>query len=237
MVILGSNSNNMKIRRMTTNRIVALLCTVTLVWACTSKPGDQQVKASIEMNLKKDTVEVCKVKYIQSSDTIHDIALLILNDDTVFKTKDYYTKVEFVDFNHDGCADIKASVRAGESGLCELYLFDGETKRFREVKNVFANPEAITNTKYYYSYERIGCSDNFWQSYLFEIRDFEVIPLGVIYGKACGESDDGILIHTIDELEEEKLFKKLPITIIGNEYSDKWDFIQKYWTKNYSSYL
>src|SRR5690606_29469798 len=96
-----------------------------------------------------------------------------------------------------------------------------------------------TNPKYYFSYHRAGCADMNWVSDLFFIKNYKTIHIGQIYGKGCDanikEEPQIIEIYRIIDNadDKEKLIEKLPYLENIPDFSDKWDFIKKYWENNY----
>lgn len=154
--------------------------------------------------------------------------------------------IEFPDFNRDGCTDIEL-VYGGNNFYYYLYLFDTASKVFKYVENFDYFPAAVqlkANAKYYYSYHRAGCADFNWVSDFFAIENYKAIHLGHIYGKGCDyegstEPPPVIEIYTVaNEREgEEKLLQKLPYYKNIPVFADKWDFIEKYWNKNYRRFI
>ena len=149
--------------------------------------------------------------------------------------------IKYPDFNKDGNADILLDY-IGNNSTYFLYLFDPLTNKFREIENYSKFPDAIqlkTNSKYYYSYRRTGCADMNWVSDFFKIQNFKIIHLGHIDGQGCDfeikENPQVIKIYKVTDNKEEngKLVEKLPYLKFIPEFGDKWDFIEKYWNKNY----
>lgn len=149
--------------------------------------------------------------------------------------------IQYIDFNRDKSRDILLTY-IGNNPTYFLYLFDNKTNTFRNVKGFDRFPDAIqlkANSKYYYSYHRAGCADLNWVSDLFQIVNFKTIQVGHIYGKGCDfeikQNPQVIEIYKIDNNDEknEKLIAKLSYLRYIQNFEDKWDFIEKYWNKNY----
>jgi hypothetical protein len=149
--------------------------------------------------------------------------------------------LEYIDFNKDKSKDILLTYM-GNNPTYFLYLFDNKTNSFKDVKGFGKFPEAIqlkTNSKYYYSYHRAGCADLNWVSDLFVIDNFKAIQKGHIYGQACvyevKTNPQIIEIYKIINNNEnnKKVIGKLPLLKYIPNFGDKWDFIEKYWNKNY----
>jgi hypothetical protein len=127
-----------------------------------------------------------------------------------------------------------------------LYLFDKVNNVFKYVEGFErfpASQQLKTNPKYYFSYHRAGCADLNWVSDLFYIQNFKTIHIGHIYGKGCDadlkEEPQVIEVYKISDnnSDNEKLFEKLPYQRNVPEFGDKWDFIKRYWQKNYSKFI
>lgn len=152
--------------------------------------------------------------------------------------------VEFPDFNKDGYMDILLTY-IGNNPTYFLYLFDSITKTFKNIKGYMKYPDAIqlkANSKYYYSYHRAGCADMDWISDLFKIVNFKIIHVGHIYGQGCDfevkENPQIIEIFKVinNDDNNSKLISKLPYLKYIPHFGDKWDFIEKYWNKNYQRF-
>lgn len=149
--------------------------------------------------------------------------------------------VEFVDFNKDENIDILFSYM-GNNPSYVIYLFDKSSNEFKNLKGYDRFPEAIqlkTNPKYYYSYHRAGCADLNWVSDLFYIDNFKTIHIGQIYGYGCEKENPQIIeVYKVfeDNDEYKKEIEKLPYLKNIPDFGDKWDFIEKYWNKNYKKF-
>lgn len=152
--------------------------------------------------------------------------------------------VEFTDFNKDGNSDILFTYM-GNNPTYEIYLFDKTTNDFKYLKGFDRFPEAVqieTNPKYYFSYQRAGCADMNWISDLFYIDNFKTIHIGHIYGQGCDfelkENPQIIEIYMVfeDNEENKKEIEKLPYLKNIPDFGDKWDFIERYWNKNYGKF-
>jgi hypothetical protein len=81
-----------------------------------------------------------------------------------------------------------------------------------------------------------------WVSDLFRINDFKIIQPGHIDGQGCDfevkENPQVVKIYkaTNNNEEKSKLIEKLPYLKFIPEFGDKWDFIEKYWNKNYAKF-
>ena len=153
--------------------------------------------------------------------------------------------LKFPDFDNDGNKDIMLTYM-GNNFTYYLYLFDKVNNVFKYVEGFErfpASQQLKTNPKYYFSYHRAGCADLNWVSDLFYIQNFKTIHIGHIYGKGCDadlkEEPQVIEVYKISDnnSDNEKLFEKLPYQRNVPEFGDKWDFIKRYWQKNYSKFI
>ena len=82
-----------------------------------------------------------------------------------------------------------------------------------------------------------------WESYLSKIENYKLVLLGYIHGQGCDfrvkENPQVIKIYKILNKgnNQKKLIKKLPYLKYIPKFDEKWDFIENYWTKNYSSFI
>lgn len=152
--------------------------------------------------------------------------------------------LKFPDLDKDGNKDIMLTYM-GNNFTYGLYLFDKTKNIFKFVEGFDRFPEAIqlkTDPKYYYSYHRAGCADLNWISDLFYIHNFKSVHIGQIYGKGCDadlkEEPQAIEIYKVigNNDDNEKIISKLPYKKNIPEFSDKWDFIKRYWERNYSKF-
>jgi hypothetical protein len=191
---------------------------------------------------RKDTITINGQKYIQilSTEKEQFNCLISLSGDTVVKSEDYYKSAEYIDINEDGDKDIRVYVISNTPNQCDNYLYDKTHKTFRNIENCDLDIKKINGKNLYYSYNSTGCSDMNWESYLSEIVDYKLIHLGHIEGQGCDyntkETPQVIEIYKITnpDNEEKTLIEKLPYKKNIPKFDDKWNFIERYWTKNYS---
>ncbi|AYL96491.1 hypothetical protein [Mucilaginibacter celer] len=148
-------------------------------------------------------------------------------------------EMKFIDFNKDGYKDILIQYVSNTPNDNNLYLYNKHRHNFIEVNNFrnFAYAAGLGSNNLYYSYERAGCGDLNWNSYLFKIVNFQAIPIGFISGLGCnGDEKMGIFIFKINRTKE-KLIREYPIDKIDKYKSYKWGFIKQYWKTNYRKFL
>jgi hypothetical protein len=190
----------------------------------------------------KDTLIINHQRLIRTMKDGRFQSLSTLSGDTILKDVGYYSNVEFIDINADGYKDIRAFVVSNTPNQCENYLFNKEKMAFQLLLNCDLNIRLIRGTNYYYSYNRAGCADLNWESYLSRIENFKLVPVGYIYGQGCDfevkENPQEILIYKITNpfAETKILVRKLPYTKYIPTFGDKWNFIASYWQKNWRTF-
>lgn len=150
------------------------------------------------------------------------------------------TNSSFPDLNSDGYADLRIHYQERQPSSI-VYLYAPESKTFR-ILSGFSNYPAATRlasfTKYFYSYDSIGCNGMNWTSVLFRIEGYHTIPLARMVGKGC---DDnllenprliGIYKETHDNNQSEQLVTKLPYLQNIPKQANKPAFIANYWKRN-----
>lgn len=151
---------------------------------------------------------------------------------------------ECIDFDKDNNIDILLTY-IGNNSSYSLYLFDKSENQYKLLEGYDRFSEAIqlkANPKYYYSYQRAGCADLNWVSDLFYIDNFRTIHIGHIYGQGCNfevkENPQIIEIYKVLENNEKNKqeIEKLPYLKNISEFKDKWNFIEKYWNRNYGKF-
>ncbi|HEX7845434.1 MAG TPA: hypothetical protein VF476_06485 [Chitinophagaceae bacterium] len=200
----------------------------------------QQHNADTSFPINKQTfkIQTREINADQITLTIYRNAKIIMVD-TI--ESDGLSGLKFPDFDKDGNKDIMLTYM-GNNFTYNLYLFDKTKNVFRFVKGFDrfpASQQLKANPKYYFSYHRAGCADMNWVSDIFYIADFKTIHIGQIYGKGCDadikKEPQIIEIYKIIGNTEDKatLIEKLPYLKHIPNFGDKWDFIKKYWEKNY----
>lgn len=195
-----------------------------------------------EYPLVIDTLKIDSQKFIVIQNDPRDyrrmnLSILDNKNDTIYVHDGFATNgFEFEDFDANGILDIRLLQITNVGGISELISYDKLQKKFKPVKNFenFPEPKRIKKTNYWISYHKSGCADINWGSELFTIRNFEAIKLGEIEGLGCeGEKENGIFVYKTRNESRVKMYseKRKP-----GYYSDKWDFIEKYWNKNYLSF-
>ena len=163
-------------------------------------------------------------------------SLVFLSGDTILKNQDYYFQVEFLDINGDGYKDIRAFVFSSTPNACENYFFDKEKKTFRYIENCDLDIQLIKGTKYFYSYDAIGCGDSYWESHLLKIENWREKDIGSIDARGCGGKDNGISIYKLHG-DTSRLIKRISIRTLEKYKNNKFGFIKDYWTRNWVNFV
>lgn len=201
-----------------------------------SNKTSNKVKTQFK-EIKSDILPVNNLKFTikQFKEENLSFSLIILNEkfDTIYKHNDFIDEYKIIDFNGDGYQDIELDYISNIPGIIDVLIFDKKKKFFFIIDNLqdFPSPQKINKTNYFYSYHRSGCADYNWDSDLFYISNYKCFKIGNISGRGCGyEERNGIFINKIvNEKEVEINWIKRD----SGYYNDKWEFIEKYWTKNY----
>ena len=216
-------------------RALIFILLLLLSAVCKSQ-GDKTLKQT------KDTLILNHQKFIRTLKDKKLQSLTTLSGDTVLKDGDYYSDVKFVDINADGYKDIRAFVFSNTPNQCENYLYDKRKRGFILLEDCDLDIQLLKGTKYYYSYNRAGCADMNWESYLSKIENYKLVSLGYINGQGCDfqvkENPQVIEIFKISntDIDQKKLVKKLPYLKYIPKFEDKWDFIKNYWKMNWRTF-
>lgn len=239
-------------------KIVFLLATILLISCNSDKQADKTVEKPNTKPAKNnaktkadtgetyplliDTLKINSQKFIVVQNHPRDkrqmnLSIVNSNNDTIYTHDTYATNgFKFEDFDNNGILDIRLYQVTNVGGISELVFYDTKSKKFKAVEDFYSFPEPtkIKNTKYWFSYHPSGCGDVNWGSELFKIENFKAIKIGEIEGIGCeNEKENGIFIYTIKGTSRKRIYfeKREP-----GYYNDKWDFIEKYWNKNYQKF-
>lgn len=155
----------------------------------------------------------------------------------IFQQGEYFNW-ELKDFDGDGNKDIFLDKGGNTPEWYDLLLFVSHNQyRLIEDFDKFPSPLPVTGTRYYYSYHKSGCADRNWDSDLFYIQSYKAVRIGNISGNECNNSGikDGVYINKIKG-EKKTLIKTFAVSILANFKNHKWDFIEHYWTTNFTQF-
>lgn len=193
---------------------------------------DLSINSNKSQNSKIDSITLNNSLYLQYNLEDRFDCLITSKGDTIIRSKNYYHSIDYVDINNDSFIDLKVFMMGREPNGCEIYLFDKTTRKYVELKNSYTDITPIKDSKNYYTYESVGCSDYNWESYLVKIENFKLIKIGQIIGKGC-ESEN----KSIDIIKENQILEHLTYTKYITNYEDKWTFIENYWSKNLNKFI
>jgi hypothetical protein len=208
--------------------------------ACNSKhTADKVTVNQLDIDstiISFDTTTILGEEYRGFGTNQYKLFVLNSKGDTVLNQADLYFDFEFLDFNGDSLDDILVHPLTNVPAIQDLLLFDKTKSSFVMVRGFdkFPDPKPIQGTDYYYSYHRSGCADNFWDSDLFYIDNFETHLLGNISGNEC-EGEKGIVVSKVIK-GEKRTVDKFAVDVLEKYDAHKWGFIADYWKKNYSKF-
>ncbi|MEP1487365.1 MAG: hypothetical protein ABJK28_02940 [Algibacter sp.] len=158
------------------------------------------------------------------------------NGNTLYRNDNNPSEFILKDFNEDGFSDIELHFITNVPDVNEILIFNPISKTFTEIENFWEFPAAkkIRKVNLYYSYQRSGCADSNWDSDLFYLKENKAVKIGNIQVIECNnESVNGIYFYIVNG-NKKKLLKY--ISIEHKNFENKWEFIEKYWTKNYKKF-
>jgi len=157
------------------------------------------------------------------------ILYVITKNDTLVAQKEEGLSpvpLKFEDYNKDGILDIRYGYNSNYYYYETIMLFNRKTKQFRKIENIdnpeYAYSEKIKNTDLYFSYSPNGCGKNNWESYLFSIKDYKVVPKALIQYKQCLDDEKGMYVFRIKN-DEKILIEKIGLQEADNkELKNHW---------------
>lgn len=196
------------------------------------------IKKEENKNIKIDTLQVNNNSLIRKLKDNRFNCLLTLKGDTIIKSQDCYSKIIFLDINKDSYKDIRVNAFRNTPNQCDNYFYDRKSKTFNLIENCYLDIKKIKGTEFYFSYNRLGCSDLNWESYLSKIEEFKLVNYGYMNGQGCDfkakENPQMITIYKVldTNYENNKFIEKLPYLKQISKNDDKFNFIEKYWKQN-----
>lgn len=224
-----------------------------MIWmACNSKSNNKiiqenslinsKTQSKETINIQSDTLKINNQKLIQKLIDGKFNCLLSLQEDTIVKSQDYYSKVVFLDINEDGFKDIRVFAFSNMPNQCDNYFFDKKTKVFKLIENCYLDIQKLNGTDFFYSYNSVGCANKDWESYLCKVENYELVNYGYMLGQGCDDdivnNPPNIEIYKIlDNIKNErKWLKSMPYFKAIAPNKDKFNFIKIYWNRNYKTF-
>jgi len=168
-----------------------------------------------------------------------DKTVLHIKRADLYLTFEPFAGLQFKDFNGDGYPDLVINYKSSIPGRSDLILYDKRSKKFIQVTGFSNYPVStkIPNTSFYYSYQNSGCADMDWDSNIYKIVKYKIVPLGSIAGRGCESEKEALGISIFKRNgKKEHLIKKLPITELSKYKGDKLSLIDQYWKLNYTRF-
>jgi hypothetical protein len=213
-----------------------LTCPVFLLLVGFSYQGCRQPETTDTSAMHKpatrtvDTLDVCGTPFQTFYDSSNLVYLLTLEGDTVYRTQNYYQSAEVIDFNLDGCPDIKINVYA-KANLTEILLFDKDSYTYRALQQSCL-PAYIAGTDLWYEFEPAGCASMRWRSTLYKLKNFESFKIAEMLGVSCEGEKKGIFVESVAPDGKTQLVEEFKV--------DAWEagsaFVAEYWRKNYQKF-
>ncbi|TPG41553.1 hypothetical protein [Flavobacterium pectinovorum] len=210
------------------------------------KQDSSEVKTKLQQSnttiIQTDTLIINKHQYIQKLINKSFYCLLSVHGDTIIKQQDYYVNSEYSDIDNDGYDDIRIYLVSKIPNECDTYLYNKERQAFILIENCDLDIQKIKGSQFYYSYNKAGCADLNWESYLSKIENYKLINYGYIIGHGCDfeveKNPQSISIYKISDSEKQemKLIQELPYLKNIPKNENKWDFIKRYWQKNFNKF-
>jgi hypothetical protein len=149
--------------------------------------------------------------------------------------------IKYPDFNSDKYPDILLDY-IGNNSSYSLYLFDSIQLKYKKIRNYSDFPDAIKiKPNLYYSYQAVGCADLNWVSDLFKIENFEIVHLAHMEAESC-ENDSKtkqktIQVFKVKDSVNNQRFHNFNYNDQIKKNDDKWNYLKKYWSNNFSFFL
>ena len=202
------------------------------------EPKNPPEKKSVEeIVFENDTLNWdIRIVRTRDRDTKRVYCITTIYGDTIVPFSDNYRRISFSHIDENGHSDIQVFYFNDEFEQCDSYLYDKENKVFRLIENCKVELRKIERTDFYYTYMPTGCANNNWDSYLYKLKDYQLVPCGRIEGRGCGEKRM-IYIYRITEKKEilkEKSRYEKAIAKMGGD--SRTDFYRNYWRTNYLNF-
>lgn len=222
-------------------RIFLLFLFVLIINACKNKTNKGEpfdITKQSSALLKADTTINDGITFILNYDTSQVLRIFSSERDLILESKEeavVHHMIGFQDFNHDGFEDVYLSYYTNVPGATTVLLYDPNAQNFKYIDGIqhFFNPVHIENTAYYYAYNRAGCADYNWESFLFAIQGYSAFELAYMNGIGCDDEEKGIFIYDNSDYKNQVLLEELPIV----EPQEKFDFIHDYWKSHWKKYV
>lgn len=203
---------------------------------------EQDLISAVVWSGVEDSIYEHGVLYRLAQDTANHIYVLTQQDTTLLTDNEAIVPqgVRLVDLNSDGNQDVIVNLYSNTPGDQLHFLFDPGAHRFVPLRNAdyYANATPLEGADLCWSYNRAGCADYNWESWLFGIKGDSAFSLGHMLADQCPETEYPRVITYLSKREEnESRMDSIPGDTSLTFFHRKWDFIERYWSKNYQRYL
>jgi hypothetical protein len=189
----------------------------------------------------EDSVYVKGILYRLAQDTANHIYVITRHDTTLLSHHDGIVPqgVELVDLDQDGHQDIIVNLFSNTPGDQLYFLFDPVAHHFVPLRNsgYYANAAPVEGTGLCRSYNRSGCADYNWESWLFGIKGDSAYSIGHMVAHQCPGTDHPRIITYLSEKEEDGVrMDSIPGDTSMTFFHKKREFVEGYWSKNYDRF-
>lgn len=190
----------------------------------------------------EDSIYEDGVLYRLAQDTANHIYVLTKQDTNLLTDNDAIVPngVEQVDLDQDGHQDIIVNLFSNTPGDELHFLFDPGARRFVPLRNAdyYANTAPLEGANLCWSYNRAGCADYSWESWLYGIHGDSAFSLAHMEADICpGEPRPIIRVYLSRKNQDSILMDSIPADTSMEFFGKKWDMMTTYWRKNHKRFL
>ena len=216
---------------MKTKTILHIILLISFI-ACNAQTKDKTIDAETisKISSNADTLTINGQRFIETRKNNNFYCLTSLKGDTIIDAEDFYFKCEILDFNDDGYKDLRVFIYSNTANQCDNYLYDKDTKTFKQLQFCDLDFKKIPNKNYYFTYFKKGCAGQDFGSYLSKLEGNNFINLAYIEENGCDfdtiNNPQNFKIYQVLETQKETL--KLVKTYKYNDFEG----IEEYWKLN-----
>lgn len=190
----------------------------------------------------EDSIYEYGVLYRLAQDTLNRIYVITKHDTTLLTNNDAIVPkgVEQVDLNQDGHKDIIVNLFSNTPGDQLHFLFEPGAHRFVPLRNAdyYANAAPLEGADLCWSYNRAGCADYSWESWLFGIQGDSAYSLCHMVANICpADSFQSIHVYRSVKNHDIEVIDTLPADTSMEFFGKKWEIMTTYWRKNHKRFL
>lgn len=147
--------------------------------------------------------------------------------------------IEILDLNGDGRLDVKVNLFSNTPGEERVFLFDTISVGFKRLRNAlyYAGSRPLPGTPYCISYNRAGCADYNWESWLFGMMGDSAYSMGHMIAECCpGAVHPKVVIYRAMAEQHEWRMDSLPADTTIEFVCGKRDLLEGYWRENFKRF-